>query len=703
MVTKNIKLISFLSFMCFVLFIYSSFGYYTLNKHHDVVDVNLNSTNSFITKSVTFLINKKKIIYEEKSKEIFTNKNILYALKHKDRESFYKLVKPYFNEMKLSDNNLWGFHIILPNNQSFIRVHKPEVYDNMIDKGKKPIIDEVNRTKKLVTGFETGKFGYFLRVVIPIFSTDNEYIGLAEFSINVDSFTQYIKDTLGYESLFLIKNIEKKEFLNDLPKTKDNLVIFKSTSQSLTKYLEQNNVSSIDLHKNYNNIINDNNYLYKILKFDISPTSNLIVTFEITDIIGGAKSFENNIYKLIVILIIISAIVWIFITNSFLKHTQYQKSKMESSEIIMSQNVIYSRTNLKGIITEVSEAFCIISGYEMDELLGQPHNIIRHPDMKASDFENLWETIQSGNTWRGEVQNLKKDGTYYWVTAAVSPEYDSKGNKKGYLSIRHDITLKKEIEVLNITLEKRVKEEVEINLKKEKEKQLIEQSKMISMGEMIGNIAHQWRQPLSFISSLASSVKLNSELGMIDTNTVSKDMDIILDKTQYLSQTINTFRDFINEKQELKELTLQDSIKSSIKILESVLENNYITIVNNINCDEPVKIEMVVGELSQVIINILNNAKDILIEKDIQDGWVKLELEKYKDKVVLTIEDNGGGIPNEIITKIFDPYFTTKHKSQGTGLGLHLSYKIVTDSLKGNLFVKNTSNGAKFYIELPLK
>ena len=111
---------------------------------------------------------------------------------------------------------------------------------------------------------------------------------------------------------------------------------------------------------------------------------------------------------------------------------------------------------------------------------------------------------------------------------------------------------------------------------------------------------------------------------------------------------------------------------------------------------------MVSGELPQVVINIINNAKDILVEKEIKDPWIKIKLKNQKDKAIISIEDNAGGIPEDVMVRIFEPYFTTKHQSQGTGLGLHMSYKIIKESLKGHIYAINTQNGAKFYIELPL-
>jgi C4-dicarboxylate-specific signal transduction histidine kinase len=113
-------------------------------------------------------------------------------------------------------------------------------------------------------------------------------------------------------------------------------------------------------------------------------------------------------------------------------------------------------------------------------------------------------------------------------------------------------------------------------------------------------------------------------------------------------------------------------------------------------------IKVIVGELPQVLINIINNAKDILIEKQIENPWIKISLKKKTHNVKIFIEDNGGGVPDEILPKIFEPYFTTKHQSKGTGLGLYMSYKIIVQSLNGELHVKNTENGAKFTITLPL-
>jgi PAS domain S-box-containing protein len=355
---------------------------------------------------------------------------------------------------------------------------------------------------------------------------------------------------------------------------------------------------------------------------------------------------------------------------------------IKKREEILSRYVIYSRTDLKGIITDASEAFCKLSGYSKEELLGNPHSIIRHEDVSSATYKELWETIKNGNSWQGELKNRSKDGSYYWVFSDISPEYDHTGHLLGYISIRSDITDRKEFELQQI--------------------HLMEQSKMASMGEMIGNIAHQWRQPLTTISTKATGSIFQKEMGLLSDEVFNENMESINENAQYLSQTIDIFRNFLKGNKPVMELSIVNEINNSLKIVEGTLKNYDIHTKLELSDDE-LMVTATEGELSQVIINILNNAKDALLENKIDEKNIVIKLYKEDTKAIITIEDNAGGIPDDVMPRIFEPYFTTKHQSQGTGLGLQMSYSIVTDSFKGKLYAKNTVQGAKFYIELPLE
>ena len=236
----------------------------------------------------------------------------------------------------------------------------------------------------------------------------------------------------------------------------------------------------------------------------------------------------------------------------------------------------------------------------------------------------------------------------------------------------------------------------------EKESQILIQAKNAQIGELIGNIAHQWRQPLSVISTAASGMKLQKEISDLPDEDFYLMISKILSSTKFLSNTIDTFRDYISDDNIKTKVNLQNILNGTIDIVASLLKNNQIKLINNIDKYEDIYIITIKNELSQTILNILYNAKDILVERDIKDAWVKIDLTMKHSKVIVSIEDNGGGIADEIINKIFDPYFTTKHQSQGTGLGLYMCKEIVTKQLNGNIYVNNGEEGAIFLIELPL-
>ena len=263
------------------------------------------------------------------------------------------------------------------------------------------------------------------------------------------------------------------------------------------------------------------------------------------------------------------------------------------------------------------------------------------------------------------------------------------------------VLINDDLKELNTNLEDRVEKEVQIN--REKEEQLFNQSKRAQLGDMIENIAHQWRQPLSAISTSVSGIQVQKELGILTDDSLDKSIDIVLKTTNHLSETIESFRDFLSQKKEYSDFIVQDEIDKNLNILNATLKNNNIEIIKEYT-KTPLMINSIAGEISQVILNIIDNAKDILLEKNISNKQIIIAILKQNNNYVqITIEDNAGGIEKDIITKIFDPYFTTKHQSQGTGLGLHMSYKIITESLKGKLYVENTQKGAKFFIELPLQ
>ena len=221
-------------------------------------------------------------------------------------------------------------------------------------------------------------------------------------------------------------------------------------------------------------------------------------------------------------------------------------------------------------------------------------------------------------------------------------------------------------------------------------KQMIlhQQSKMAAMGEMIGNIAHQWRQPLSTITTASSGMVLQKEMGVLTDEFFFEASKKINTSAQYLSQTIDDFRNFFTPNKEKTKFLLNDTLSTTLDLISAQFTAKDIHIIKNI---ENIELDSYENELIQALINILNNAKDELVKKPSdEEKYIFIDIfRNEKNEVNIIIKDNAAGIPNEYIDKIFEPYFSTKHKSQGTGIGLYMTEEIITKHLQGQIFVEN--------------
>lgn len=234
-----------------------------------------------------------------------------------------------------------------------------------------------------------------------------------------------------------------------------------------------------------------------------------------------------------------------------------------------------------------------------------------------------------------------------------------------------------------------------------KQREIFQKSKMEAMGEMIANIAHQWRQPLSVISTNASGIKVQDELGIISKQTLYSGLESIMKNVEYLSKTIDNFRNFFSPNKQKETKSIDEMFETIDNIFGNSLVEADIEIVKNI---ENITLTTYINELNQVIVNLIKNSKDA-IEKD---GVILVDC--FVDNgVYIKVKDSGGGIPSDIIDKIYEPYFSTKDASTGTGIGLNMSKQIITEHLGGTIEVANVSfhfkdkihQGAEFTIILP--
>jgi PAS domain S-box-containing protein len=348
-------------------------------------------------------------------------------------------------------------------------------------------------------------------------------------------------------------------------------------------------------------------------------------------------------------------------------------------------------TNKDAYVEWANPAFEKLTGFKISEIIGKnPKEFISSRKQTKEFYSQMWKTILDKKPWRGELINKKKDGSLYDEELIITPVLDEKGEIVNFIAIKQDITYRK-----IIALEK-----------EEKDKIFFQQSKMAAMGEMLGNIAHQWRQPLSSISTAATGMKLQKELDCLTDDDFNYAMDLINNSAQYLSQTIDDFRGFFDPKNNKeKEFLISNVIDKALSIVSSQFVAKDIEIIKNI---EDISIVSLENELIQVFLNILNNSKDILLKLEGEKRLIFINAYMENKEIIIEIKDNAKGINEEIIDRIFEPYFTTKHQSQGTGIGLYMCQNIIKNHLNGTLSVCNEDymyknilyRGAKFTIRI---
>ncbi|RXJ98627.1 hypothetical protein CRU98_09665 [Arcobacter sp. CECT 8986] len=300
-----------------------------------------------------------------------------------------------------------------------------------------------------------------------------------------------------------------------------------------------------------------------------------------------------------------------------------------------------------------------------------------------------------------EIELENKDILYYEIIRVKVPYYYFKKNTF-LLGIAIDIT---QIKELNDKLNERVEQEVSARIKTEQ--LLAQQSKMALMGEMIGNIAHQWRQPLSNITTVSTGMNLQKEMNILEDNQLHEGLIQINESAQFLSQTIDDFRNFFKPYKVKTNFTIDYVVKKALKLVSAQFQDRNIEIIKQI---ENVKLNNLENEFTQVILNLLNNSRDELATQSIDKKLIYIVSRIENKKLIFEVKDNAGGIEDNIKDKIFDAYFTTKQSDSGTGIGLYMSKEIIEKHMGGKLSCENVTinyedkiyKGACFKIEFDL-
>jgi len=333
-----------------------------------------------------------------------------------------------------------------------------------------------------------------------------------------------------------------------------------------------------------------------------------------------------------------------------------QKKELES--IFNSAQVAIAVIDLKTNFLNCNDTFLKIIGYTKEELLKKSCSELTAAEDREINSNAINEALEKGYV-NDIIKNcVTADKKHITVNMSISLLPD----KQRFILVIQDITQMKITE---------------------------EQKRLASMGEMIGNIAHHWRQPLSVISTGASGMKVQKEYNILTDESFYKVCDAINENAQYLSKTIDYFANFVRGNFEPIQFDLEKNIQSFLTLIDSSTKKNNIQFIIDVE-----KNSMITGlpnELIQCFVNMFNNSKEAFIVKDIQENtrYIFISLVEEDNSIRIIFKDNAGGISEKNLQKVFEPYFTMKHKSQGTGLGLSMSYRVVVHGMKGTLTVHN--------------
>ncbi|MGE4295756.1 MAG: ATP-binding protein [Campylobacterales bacterium] len=373
-------------------------------------------------------------------------------------------------------------------------------------------------------------------------------------------------------------------------------------------------------------------------------------------------------------------------------------------------------------------------GYDPADFLSgklQLSDLIHEDDARRVADEAKRQMKEHQGIGHQEYRLRKAGGGFVWVSDYTRVLRDAKGHVTHYLGYLLEITrqkqaeasleektreleeksrglmeantrleaVQKELQALNASLEERTARA--LSELREKDAILLKQSRHAALGEMIGNIAHQWRQPLNALAIIVQDLEEAYKYGELDEARIRETAGRSMLLINYLSTTIDDFRNFFRAEKEKKPFVVQEAVTQSIELVEAAMRNHNIEIAQKFDT-RPAEAIGFGNEFAQALVNILTNAKDAIVERGIENGRIEVAVKKEEGRIAVTVRDNGGGIDETIVEKIFDPYFTTKHQAQGTGIGLYMTKMIIERNMGGEIGVRNVEGGAEFRITLPL-
>ena len=527
------------------------------------------------------------------------------------------------------------------------------------------------------------------------------FLGSLALKINQDSFSNLNKvvksfketqviQTSYIEDLFTLREITLSLLISKNDDYKKNMnKIISPMIEELDKELLSDPLISEEIWQEYKKIV------LKIKEYSKKG-------FEEEAFINISTVERNNFYILINRLKEIQ--------NNKLKDSEEKLKKLQENVFLNNYYIVFGFIfiGILGILLDITIIRVIIKQIEnlesgVKEFLKYLTNPLDYKENLHIDVNSYDELGLLSNAINKKVKVIKEnlDEDYKLIEEATLTLEHLKQGKLG--NRLEEVAKSKELNVLKnvmnemiINLEKKVKEE--ILQRTNNEKLLIQQSKLAAMGEMIENIAHQWRQPLGEINAVLMELQTISTYGKLEKEHLLESIKTCNKITEHMSNTISDFQSFFKPTKNKIKFSVLDACKKAISIIDASLKNNNIDLVFDIKDDNI--INGYPNEFSHAILNIISNAKDVLVLRKISNPKIILSIKVGKRFTIIKIEDNAGGIHLENIDSVFEPYFTTKHTKRGTGIGLYMTKMIIENNMHGFVKVLNTTNGALFTIKV---
>lgn len=657
--------------------------FYQSSKFKDNLESKISYMQNIIEEDFNEKILDTQKEYSVKMDIILNIPGVKEAFASQDREKLYSLIYAKYTNFKDLDPFLKIMTFRLPDGSTFLRVHKPEMYGDALNKKRKIIID-TNEKKKRLFGFEIGKLKMSYRIVTPIFH-DNKYIGLVETGVLTEKFTKNISSLFHLSHALMVKTedtqvlLDQKKYttqnqftlISNDPMFKDIFYLSFKENKNKRFFIYKNQEGSSYAIQNKLNLLNQNKEV----------VAKILVADNIT-------KFQNNyntfIKETIISILLVSIIILFLLHISFNDYiTKLEKSKEElqikvleemklSSQLnrsirLFGENVISVNFDANGIITYVSPAFIKISGYTEMDLLGQPYSTLLHHSMENGLLQDMWSTLKNGETWKAEVKNRKKNAEHYWLTCSVLHKFDKNNNLIGYTAINHDITAQK------------------------------------AKDEFMSNMSHELRTPLNAILGFSTILmKKHSDPTLADmakqihtsSESLLKLINDILDlaKIQNSNFAIRPF-----------EFHAYDAMLEFIHQFEGLTHKKRLHFKTSISDDLKSIFYADLTRINQISLNLISNA----VKFTPQDGEITFSAQYKNNALVISISDNGIGMSQEVQNKIFKPFEqadgSTTRKYGGTGLGLSITQNLVELMLGHIELESQEGKGTTFTVTLPLK